>query len=79
MVGGVKEEDLLLAAVRHGDAQSCSAVGPADENAAWRDIKIVTLYQLVLSLRICFLTSGIAPGGWVGALATVHRRKLGAR
>ena len=39
MVGGVKEEDLLLAAVRHGDAEKCSAVGPADVNAAWREYK----------------------------------------
>ena len=28
--------------------------------------------QQVLSLRIYFLTSGVAPGGRVGALATVH-------
>ena len=34
MVGGVKEEDLLLAAVRHGAAENSSAVGTADENAA---------------------------------------------
>ena len=39
MVGGVKEEDLLLAAVRHGDAENRSAVGPADVNAAWREYK----------------------------------------